>query len=101
MGFANQPAVDTSRAQMIAQSKLADLERDLVVACTMALHIAARICAHPRGAADGRLNIGTVKAHALACEPVNVWGVKMWMTIAAQVVPAQLVKHDEENVFFV
>ena len=64
----------------------------------MGMHVAASVKAHPAGAADRRLNISAGKADAACGQTVKVRGLHRGVTGAGQVVMAQLVIHDEEDV---
>ena len=96
MRLADQHGLDTQRAKMIANGHLAGLQRHEIPACAMRMNIPASIGAHAAGAADQRLHIRLVKAHAPRGEGVYVGRVKVRMAVAGQIVPAQLVAHDED-----
>ena len=64
----------------------------------MRADIAAGIKGHPRRATNWRLDIATVKTNPLACQPVDIWGVKVRMSGAAQIIESELVEHDEQDV---
>ena len=57
----------------------------------MAGDVAAGVETHPAWPADRRLHVGLGEAHAFGRDPVEVGGVQMRVTGAAQVVEAQLV----------
>ena len=83
---------------MIAKRQLADLQRHAVPGGAMRADVAAGIEGHPRRAAYRRLDIATLETNPLACQPVNIWGVKVRMSGAAQIIEPELVEHDEEDV---
>ena len=99
VGLADQRRAHAERAQIIAHGHLADLERETVPRRAMRLHIAARIGAHARGAADRRLHIGAGETHAARRQRIDVRGFEPRMAVAGQIVPAQLVAHDEKDIF--
>ena len=98
MRLADQHGLDTQRAKMIANGHLAGLQRHEIPACAMRMNIPASIGAHAAGAADRRLHIRLIEAHAPRGEGVYVGRVKVRMAVAGQIVPAQLVAHDEKDV---
>ena len=89
---------DAERTQIVAERHLADLQRNAVPGRAVRLHVAAGVEAHARGAAHRRLHVGAREAHAPRRERIDVGCVQLGMAVAGQVVPAQLVAHDEEDV---
>lgn len=60
--------------------------------------VPTRVETHSTGTADGRLYIGVGKAHAHGRDFVKVWRVQVWVSGAAEIVKAQLIIHDEQDV---
>jgi len=98
VGLADQHRAYAERTQVIADGHLSDLERDEVPARAVCMHVAPGVVAHPRGAADRRLRVRAVEDHAARRQTVDVRGVQARVAEARQVVVAQLVAHDEEDV---
>jgi len=98
MGLADQPARHARFAQMVAHRPFADLERRAVPAGAMAVHIPAGIGRHPRWPAYRRLHIGAGEPDAHCGQPVHVRRLQVRVSVAAQIVPAKLVEHDEQDV---
>ena len=96
--LADQHRAHAEGAQIVAEGHLADLQGHAVPAGTVRLHIAAGVEAHARGPAHGRLHVGTREAHAVGRQSVDVRGEKARMSVARQIVEAQLVAHDEQDV---
>ena len=97
--LAHQHRLHPERAQIVAERHLADLQRHAVPGRAMRLHIAPGVEAHARGSAHRRLHIGAREAHTLGRKPIDVRRGQPGVSVAGQVIPAQLVAHDEENVF--
>ena len=64
----------------------------------MAEAVAAGVEAHARAAADRRLHVGAAEADALRRNAVDVRGADGRMTGVSEVIVAELVRHDEEDV---
>ncbi len=99
MRFANEHIANTNFIEVIAQSWFANAQGHTVVRRTVAAHVAACVGAHARWAADCGLHVGFGEANTLACQPIDVWGFQMGMAVTAEIVPAQLIAHDEQHVF--
>src|SRR5581483_4255019 len=99
VGLAGERGAHAERAQVIAHGHLADLEWKAVPRRAVRLHVAAGIGAHPRRAADRRLHMRPGEAHAAPGEAVDMRRREMRMAVAGQVIPAELVAHDEQDVF--
>ena len=98
MRLADQHRAHAEGAQVVAEGHLAHLQGHAVPGCTVRLHIAAGVEAHARGPAHGRLHVGAREAHAVCRQSIDVRGEKAPMSIARQIVKAQLVAHDEQDV---
>ncbi len=98
VGLADQPATHAVVTQIVAHGPLADFQRHHVPGRAMAVHVAAGVGGHARRAAQRRLDIGTVEPNAPLRQPVDIRCLQMRMTITTQIIPAQLVEHDEQNV---
>ncbi len=96
--LADEDGIDAERAQVVAERHLAHFERDAVPGGAVRLHVAAGVEAHARGAAHGRLHVGAREPHTPGCERIDVRGGELGMSVAGQIIPAQLVAHDEEDV---
>ena len=83
MGLADQPTAHPRLAQMIAHGQLPDPQGIAIPRRSMGRDIAARIAAHARRAADGRLNISIGKAHAHRRHTVEIRGMQMRMARTA------------------
>ena len=99
VGLADERRRDPERTQIVAERHLADLERKSIPRRTVRLHVAPGVEAHARGAADRRLHIGAREPHATRRQRVDVRRAQRGMARAGQVIPAQLVAHDEQDVF--
>jgi hypothetical protein len=86
------------RLQVIAERHLPDRQRDEVPRRAMREHRAPRIERGARGPAHGRLHEGFVEPYAKRRETVDVRCLQMRMSRAGQVIPAQLVAHDEQDI---
>ena len=89
---------DAERPQVVADGKLADGKRDAVPGRAMTEHRAARVEARARRSAYGGLHVGAVEADSHLGDRVDVGSLERRMTVAGQIVPAQLVAHDEQDV---
>ncbi len=96
--LADEHGAHAQRAQVVAERHLADLERIAVPGGAVRAHVAAGVEAHARGAADGRLHVGAREAHAAGRQRVDVGRVQLGVAGAGEIIPAQLVAHDEEDV---
>ena len=96
--LADERGAHSERAQVVTERHFADPERNAVPSGPVGLHVAARVEAHPRGSAHRRLHVGAREPDALARQRVDVGRVQLRMPRARQIVPAELVAHDEEDV---
>ncbi len=99
MGLADQPAIHAGSAQVVAHGLLAHAQGKAVELGAMRGSIAPGIGRHARRAAYGRLHIGTGETHPARGNGVDMRGVQCRMTGAGKIVEAQLVEHDEKDVF--
>ena len=99
MGLSDQHVAYADLGEMIAERRLADTERPAVPVRAVRAHIAAGIEAHPRRAADRRLHIGIGKAHAALRHRVDVRCLQGRVSGASEIIMAQLVAHDPDDVF--
>ena len=89
----------TSRAgQVFAQRDLAYGERHAVPRGAVARNVASGVERHARGPADARLHEGALEAYAAARERVEIARGDMRVAVTAEVIGAQLIAHDEQNV---
>ena len=86
-------------AEIVAERELTDRQRHPVPSSAVAEHGAARIEGRARRAADGGLHIGTIETQATGGQSVDVRCFQMRMPVAAEVIEAELVRHDEQDVF--
>lgn len=98
VGLARERERAAVALQIFAERDLADRERHAVPVRAVARHGAAGVVRHARRAAHARGDVGVVEAHAARGEGVDVARAQPGMTVAAEVIAAQLVAHDEENV---
>ena len=98
MGLADQHVAHAERAQMVAQGRLADAQWKAVPARPVRAHVAAGVKAHARRPADRRLDISAGEAHAARRQRVEVRRPQKRVATAAEIVEAELVAHDEQNV---
>src|SRR5690606_39250555 len=84
--------------QIVADGVFACRQRHVVPGRAVAEGRAARIEGHARGPADRRLHIGPVEAHAHLRQTVNIWRLQRPVPLMGQVIPSQLVAHDEQYV---
>ena len=79
---------------------LGELEVDIIAICNRVRPISKHefVRCISRIFAQRRLDVGTVEAHALCSQSVDIGRMQIRMTIAAQVIPAELVEHDEQDV---
>lgn len=63
------------------------------------MHLAAGINRHARTAANRGLDVGPITADSVSSQPVNVGRMQMRMPVTAEVIPAQLIEHDKQDVF--
>ena len=98
MGLSNQPGLHPDGAKMVAERLLPNLQRKVVALSAVAMDVASRVETHARRTADWRLHVSSRETHALAGERVDMRRLQMRMTGATQIIEAQLVEHDEENV---
>ena len=99
MGFADERAAQALGADEITDIALADRERHAVPGRPVAVDVAPGQVGHARRPAERRLHEGTGEVHALRGKPVDMRRFQMRVSVAGQVIPAQLVAHDEENIF--
>ena len=99
VGLADQHIAHADLLEVIAQRRLADAQRPAVPVRAVRAHVAAGVEAHARGAADRRLHVGAREAHAARRQRVDVRRLQRRMPGAAEIVVAQLVAHDEEDIF--
>lgn len=83
---------------MIPQSWLANAQWEPIPCRTVRTHIAACVKAHSAWPTNRGLHIGLVEPHSLQGKPIQIWCLDVIGTIAAEVIPAQLVSHNEQNV---
>ena len=98
VGLANQRHPGTRGLQIVAQRTLINRQRHKIPAGTMAEGRAARVERHARGPANRRTAVGPVEPHAARGDAVDVGGVHRRLPVAGEVVPAELVRHDEQHV---
>ena len=98
MGLAGQRHADPGSRQEFAQGLLAQGQRHAVPGGAVARHVAAGIEAHAARAADAGLHIGAREAHAARRQRIDRRRLEVRMAGAGQMVRAQLVAHDEQNV---
>ena len=96
--LADQRRAYAQRPQVVTQRHLADLERHRVPHRAVRLHVAPRVEAHARRPAHRRLHIGPREAHTPRRQPVDVGRLELGMPRARQIVPPELVAHDEQDV---
>ena len=99
VSLARQRHADAGRPQVVADGLLAQGQRHAVPGGAVREHVAAGVVAHARGAADTRLHIGAREQHALGRQRIDGGRLEMRMAGARQVIGAQLVAHDEQNIF--
>jgi len=99
VGLADDGCCNAKGAEVVTECELSDRKRDLVPCGAVAENGATRVIGRAGGTADGRLHVGALKAHALGCQPVDVRCIKVRVAVARQVIPAQLIRHDEQDVF--
>jgi len=98
VGLADQPGVHSRRAQMIAQRRLPHPQREPVPLHPVRRCIAPGVETHPAGPANRGLAEGVGESDALCGDPVEVRGMQMRVAGAGQIVEAQLVIHDKQDV---
>ena len=98
VGLADEPAAHAQGPQVIAQRHLAHPEWKPVPLRPVRGDVAPGVEAHPRRAADRRLDVRLSEAHAARSQGVDVGRLEVRVAGAAQVVVPELVEHDEEDV---
>ena len=96
--LADQSRLHPERAQVVAERHLPHVQRDAVPGGAVRANVAAGVEAHARGTADRRLHVGAGEAHAAGGQGVDVGCMQPGVPVTGQVIPAQLVAHDEEDV---
>ena len=90
--FSHRACLDPMLLEQIAQCGATGFELDAVVPYTVGARVLACQDACARGAAKGVLAIRALKAHPLACEPVQMGRPANRVPIAAQRILAKLVR---------
>ncbi len=85
-------------AQIFAERYFADRQRHAVPGRAVARHVAAGVERHARGAAHAGLHERAIEAHAAPRELVEMSRREKGMAVAAEMIGAQLVAHDEQDV---
>ena len=96
--LADERGAQPERTQPVAEREFAHRQRDIVPGGAVAEHVAPRVEGHARGAADRRLAVGAGEARSLRREAVQMRRLQRRMAVTGQIVPAQLVRHDEQDV---
>ncbi len=96
--FAGQRKRAAIQAQVFAKRHFADRERHAVPVGAVTAHRAAGVIRHTRRTAHAGTDEGIVEPHAARGQRVDMTGLKVGMSVAAEVIAAKLVAHDEENV---
>ena len=99
VGLADDSSAHTDRAEIVPKGQLADRQRHPVPGGAVAKDGSPGIERRARRAADGRLHISPIEADPAGGQPVDVRRFQMGMPVAAEVIPTQLVGHDEQDVF--
>jgi len=84
--------------QVLAERDLSDRQRHAIPGRSMAGHVAAGVERHARRPAYARLYERTLEAYRPRREGVEVPRGETRMSVAAEVIGAQLVAHDEQEV---
>ena len=98
MRLADQGRAQPERAQPVAEREFAHRQRDIVPGGAVAEHVAPGIERHARRPADRRLAIGAGEARSLRRESVQMRRLQRRMPVAGQIIPAQLVRHDKQDI---
>jgi hypothetical protein len=85
-------------AQILAQRDLTDRQRHAIPCRAVARHVAPGVERHARGSTHARLHEGALEAHAAPRERVEIARGDVRMAITAEVIGAQLIAHDEQDV---
>ena len=96
--LADQHRGEAEVPHVVAQGQLPELERVLVGHRAVRGHVAAGVDARPGRPAQRRLAVGAGEPDPAGGEPVDVRGLQVRMAVAGQVVPPELVEHDEQDV---
>src|SRR5882672_4452166 len=96
--LADQHQLASGRAQVVAEGVLGDRQRHAVPRCAVARHISPGIKTHARGAAHARLRESTLEQRSTRSQRVQVRRGEPRMTVTGEVISAQLITHDEEQV---
>ena len=96
--LADQHRRETEIPHVVSQGQLPRLERVLVGHRAVRGHVAAGVDAGPGRTAQRRLAVGAGEPHPAGGEPVDVRGLQVRVAVAGQVVPPELVAHDEQDV---
>ena len=64
----------------------------------MGMNVATGIGAHSGVPADGRLDKGLVEPHPHGRQAIDMGRVQGLVTIATEIIPAELIEHDEQDV---
>jgi hypothetical protein len=98
VGLSDQRDRTAGRGEVVAERPFRNAKRHAVPVHAMVRYVPAGVEGHPRGSAYARLDVGTVEATPRTRQAVEVRGAQGRVAIHAEMVPAQLVAHDEEHV---
>jgi hypothetical protein len=98
MRLTGQRHPHAGRRQVIADGLFTHRQRHAIPGGAVGEHVAAGVVTHARGAADAGLHIGVREQHAAPGEAVDRRRFQVRMSGARQMIGAQLVAHDEQNV---
>ena len=101
VGLAQHAAAHAAGPQVVAQRLHAHRQRHEVPCRAVAADVAPGVGGHARSAAHRPLHEGACEAHASRGQGVQVRGVQLGMAGLGQVIPAQLIGHDEKHVLHV
>ena len=98
VGLAGEHERAVSARKILPQRHLTDRQRHAIPGRAMARHVATGVERHARRPAHARLHEGTLEANTACGKRVDVARGEMRMPIAAEMIGAQLIAHDEQKI---